>query len=57
MKTFYLYILTNKSNKVLYIGMTNDLQRRMYELKNKLCKGFSAKYNCNKLVYYSFSND
>ena len=37
--------------------MTNDLQRRMYEHKNKIFKGFSAKYNCNKLVYYSFSND
>ncbi|MCB9211450.1 MAG: GIY-YIG nuclease family protein [Ignavibacteriales bacterium] len=57
MKTYYLYIITNKNNKVLYIGMTNDLQRRMYEHKNKIFKGFSAKYNCNKLVYYSFSND
>ena len=47
MKTYYIYILTNKTNKVLYIGMTNDLKRRLYEHKNKLIKGFSAKYNCN----------
>jgi len=51
MKNFYVYILSNKS-KVLYIGMTNDLQRRIYEHKDKLIEGFSKKYNLAKLVYY-----
>jgi putative endonuclease len=49
---FYVYILTNYTNKVLYIGVTNDLVRRIYEHKNKLVKGFTEKYNVNKLVYY-----
>jgi putative endonuclease len=54
---YYVYILTNKTNKVLYIGVTNDLERRMYEHKNKLVEGFSQKYNLNKLVYYEVTND
>jgi putative endonuclease len=49
---FYVYILTNYTNKVLYIGVTNDLVRRIYEHKNKLVKGFTEKYNVNKLVYF-----
>ena len=49
---YYVYILTNKSNNVLYTGVTNDLVRRIYEHKNKLIKGFTSKYNANKLVYY-----
>ena len=49
---YYVYILTNKSNKVLYTGMTNNLERRMYEHKNKLVDGFSKRYNTNKLVYF-----
>ena len=54
---FYVYIITNKVNTVLYIGVTNDLERRMYEHKNKLVNGFSKRYNLNKLVYYEhFSN-
>lgn len=48
----YVYILTNKSNKVLYIGVTNNLSRRVYEHKNKLVEGFTKKYKLTKLVYY-----
>ncbi len=49
---FYVYILTNWNNEVMYIGMTNNLQRRLYEHKNKLVEGFTKKYNVDKLVYY-----
>lgn len=48
----YVYILTNKYNTVLYIGVTNDLLRRTYEHKEHLIKGFSSRYQLNKLVYY-----
>ena len=48
---YYVYIITNKKDGVLYIGVTNDLERRMFEHKNKLIKGFSSKYNLDKLVY------
>ena len=56
-KQYFVYILTNKTNKVLYIGVTNNLVRRMYEHKNKLVEGFSMKYNVDKLVYYEVTND
>lgn len=49
---YFTYILSNKLNNVLYIGVTNDLQRRVYEHKNKLVEGFTEKYNVDKLVYY-----
>jgi len=49
--TYYIYIATNKNNSVLYIGVTNDIRRRMYEHKNKLTDGFTAKYNICKLIY------
>ena len=49
---FYAYILANWNNKVLYIGVTNNLERRVYEHKNKLVEGFTAKYNVSKLVYF-----
>lgn len=52
---FYLYIITNKTNTVLYTGVTNDLMRRMYEHKNKLIPGFSKRYNLVKLVYFEES--
>ena len=54
---YYVYILTNWNNRVMYIGITNDLERRLYEHKNKLAKGFTEKYNVNKLVYYEISSD
>jgi len=44
--------MTNNSNKVLYIGVTNNLGRRVYEHKNGLLEGFTKKYNCKKLVWY-----
>lgn len=45
------------NNKVLYVGMTNDLERRLYEHINKLIEGFTKKYNLNKLVYYEETSD
>ena len=49
---YYVYLITNKNNTVLYTGVTNNLARRVFEHKNKLTKGFSSKYNLDKLVYY-----
>ena len=51
-KQGYVYLIANKSNTVIYAGVTSDLVKRVYEHKNKLVKGFTAKYNVNKLVYY-----
>jgi putative endonuclease len=47
-----VYILTNASNTVLYVGVTNDLKRRCYEHKQKRIKGFTKKYNIDKLIYF-----
>lgn len=52
MPNFNVYILTNKTNGTLYIGMTNNLERRVGEHKNKVLKGFTYKYNIDKLVYF-----
>mgnify|MGYP000889326575 CR=1 FL=1 len=54
---YYVYIMTNWNNKVLYTGITNDLERRIYEHKHKLIEGFTKKYNVNKLVYYECTTD
>jgi len=51
-KLYYVYILTNAYNEVLYTGITNDLERRCYEHKQKIVKGFTQKYNVDKLVYF-----
>ncbi len=56
-KYYYVYLLTNWNNKVVYVGMINNLYRRISEHKNKLIRGFTQKYNCNKLVYYESFND
>ena len=44
--------MTNKNNTVIYIGVTSNLIKRVYEHKSKMYKGFSSRYNCNKLVYF-----
>ncbi len=53
----YVYILTNKRNGVLYIGVTNDLKRRVYEHRKKLVDGFTKKYNLHRLVYFERIDD
>lgn len=54
---YYVYILTNKGHTVLYIGVTNNLERRIFEHKKKLIEGFTKKYNLIKLVYYESTED
>ena len=54
---YYVYILTNKGHSVLYTGMTNNLERRLYEHRNHLVPGFTAKYNVHKLVYFEYGED
>ena len=49
--------MTNKNNTVLYTGVTSNLQKRVYEHKEKIVKGFTHKYNLNKLVYYEVHSD
>ena len=56
-KTYYVYILASKRNGTLYIGVTNNIYRRMYEHKNKLIDGFAKKYNVDKLVHFEITND
>jgi len=51
-KQYFVYIMTNKWNKVLYTGVTNNLQRRVIEHKEKTLEGFTKRYNVNKLVFY-----
>ncbi len=52
MKEYFVYMLTNKYHNVLYIGVTNNIRRRVYEHKNKFVYGFTSKYNCTILVWY-----
>ena len=51
-KRYYVYLMTNWNHRVMYVGVTNDIMRRLDEHKNKLIKGFTEKYNINKLVYF-----
>ena len=54
---YYVYILTNKTHTVLYTGVTGNIERRMYEHKNKIVEGFTSKYCVDKLVYFeTFEN-
>ena len=55
MKQGYVYILSNPKRTVLYTGVTSDLERRMYQHKHKLIKGFTSRYNCNHLVWWESS--
>ena len=56
-KQYYVYILFSQKNGTLYVGVTSDLVKRVWQHKNKFVKGFTQKYNVNKLGYYEFSND
>ena len=57
MKVYYVYIITNKKHGTLYIGVTNNLKRRIYEHKIGFRKGFSKKYGLTKLVWFEVFND
>lgn len=56
-RNYYVYLITNWNNKVMYVGVTSDLRRRVYEYKNKLITGFTEKYNLHKLVYFEETQD
>jgi putative endonuclease len=57
MKNYFVYIIANWNNKVVYVGVTNDLHRRVFEHSNKLVPGFTARYNVTKLVYFEETVD
>ncbi len=57
MKTMYVYIMTNKNNTSLYVGVTNNLVRRVWEHKNEILKGFTSQYDLHKLVYFETYED
>jgi putative endonuclease len=56
-KTYYVYIVTNHKNGTLYVGVTSNLVKRIFEHKNKLVEGFSSKYNLDRLVYFVTTDD
>ena len=56
-KRYYTYILSNKNDTTLYIGVTNDLERRVAEHRSGTIPGFTQKYNCHKLVYFEEYSD
>jgi putative endonuclease len=56
MKSYYVYIMANKG-KMLYTGVTGDLEKRVYQHKNHLAEGYTKRYNINKLVYFEDTDD
>ncbi|KAB2833579.1 MAG: GIY-YIG nuclease family protein [Candidatus Dadabacteria bacterium] len=56
-RNYFVYIMASKKNGTLYIGVTNDLIRRVFEHRNDLVDGFTKKYGVRKLVYYEHTND
>jgi putative endonuclease len=56
-KIYYIYILASKKHGTLYVGMTNDLVKRIYEHKHKIFEGFTSKYDVDKLVFFEHTND
>lgn len=56
-KQYYVYIMTNKINTVLYTGITSDLEKRIWEHKEKVIDGFTKNYNINKLIFFEIYND
>lgn len=57
MKQMYVYIMTNRKNGTLYVGVTSNLLKRVWEHKNHVVQGFTQRYNLNKLVYYEILDD
>jgi putative endonuclease len=56
-KQYFVYILTNKRHRVLYTGVTSDLEKRIYQHRNKLIAGFTSRYNVDKLVFYEVADN
>lgn len=56
-RQYYVYLMTNKNNTVIYTGVTNDIVRRVYEHKEHMVEGFTKRYNVTKLVYYEICED
>lgn len=56
-KTYFVYLMSNKKRTVIYTGVSSNLERRVYQHKNKLIKGFTVKYNCNALIYFESTTD
>ena len=57
MKTYYVYIMANKTRGTMYVGVTSDLQRRAWEHRSKAVPGFTAKHNIDRLVYFEMFDD
>ena len=57
MKKSYVYFMSNKNNSTIYVGVTSNLLKRVYQHKSKSFKGFTAKYNCSKLIYFEEFDD
>lgn len=56
-KSYYVYLITNWNNKVIYVGVTNNLKRRIYEHRNSIHNGFKKKYSVYKLVYFEVCDE